>query len=102
MAKKQQVAGSNPALPSNSILKIKQMIRTATPRLKKTTDCQDARAARDLAVYNEFKTCAAIEGQSKTQIVKYLMKKYGFHSNATVYAIIQRVQERLSQEGGMK
>lgn len=71
----------------------------ATTFLKKTTDLQDERAARDLAIYNEYQTLAAIEGQSKTEINKFLMKKYNLHSNGTLYAIRKRAEERLRREG---
>ncbi len=76
------------------------MTTTATPLLKKTTDLQDERNARDLAIYNEYNALAAIDGQSKTQINKFLMEKYNLHSNGTLYAIRKRVEERLKREGG--
>ncbi len=78
------------------------MTTTATPLLKKTTDLQDERNARDLAIYNEYNALAAIDGQSKTQINKFLMEKYNLHSNGTLYAIRKRVEERLKREGGAK
>ena len=53
---------------------------TTTPHLKRTTDLQDARAARDLAIFNEYNALASVEGQSKTQIIKYLMEKHNIHS----------------------
>ena len=73
---------------------------TTTPQLKKTTDLQDERAARDLAIYNEYNALAAVKGQSKTQITKYLMEKYNIHSNGTIYAIRKKVEERLKENGG--
>ncbi|MBD5352319.1 MAG: hypothetical protein HDR86_05765 [Bacteroides sp.] len=73
---------------------------TTTPKLKKTTDLQDERAARDLTIYNEYNALTAIKGQSKTQITKYLMEKYKFHSSATIYAIRKRVEERIKENGG--
>ena len=73
---------------------------TTTPQLKKTTDLQDERAARDLAIYNEYNALAAVKGQSKTQITKYLMEKYGIHSNGTIYAIRKKVEARLNGNGG--
>lgn len=73
---------------------------TTTAQLKKTTDLQDERAARDLAIYNEYNALAAVKGQSKTQITKYLMEKYNIHSNGTIYAIRKKVEERLKENGG--
>lgn len=72
------------------------------PQLKKTTDLQDARAARDLAIFKEWNALAEIKGQSKTQINKYLMEKYDLHSTGTLYAIRKRVEERIKTEGGGK
>ena len=66
--------------------------------LKKTTDLQDARAARDLAIFNEYNELASVKGQSKTQINKYLMEKYDLHYTGTVYSIRKRVEERLKKE----
>lgn len=76
------------------------MMQTATPRIKKTTDLQDRRAARDLAIFNEYNALAAVEGQSKTQINKYLMEKYDINSTGTLYAIRKRVEEQIGREGG--
>ena len=73
---------------------------TTTPQLKKTTDLQDERAVRDLAIYNEYNALAAVKGQSKTQITKYLMEKYNIHSDGTIYTIRKRVEERIRREGG--
>ena len=75
---------------------------TTTPQLKKTTDLQAERATRDLAIYNEYNALAAVEGQSKTQITKYLMEKYNIHSSGTIYAIRKKVEERMSGEGGAR
>ncbi|MBD5240485.1 MAG: hypothetical protein HDS59_00130 [Barnesiella sp.] len=77
-------------------------VRTkARPRLKKTTDLQDERAARELAIFTEYNELAAIDGQSRTQINKYLMEKYDIHSSGTIYEIRKRVALRLQKEGGM-
>ncbi len=78
-----------------------QMIPTPI-LLKKTTDLQDERAARDLAIFNEYNALASVKGQSKTQINKYLMEKYNIHSTGTIYEIRKRVEERLNREGGAK
>lgn len=71
------------------------MAKTTALCVKKTTDLQDARAARDLAIYNEYNALVAIEGQSRTQITNYLMQKYDIHSDGTIYTIRKRVEERL-------
>lgn len=68
-----------------------------TPLLKKTTKLQDKRAARDRCIYNEYKRLSAVEGQSKTEIVKYLMAKYEICSNGTIYTIIKRVESKLQK-----
>lgn len=66
------------------------------------TPCQEEREARDLAIYNEYIEMTSVDGQSKTLVIEHLMKKYGIHSQATVYVIRRRVEERLkNQKGGM-
>ena len=76
------------------------MMQTTTPLLKKATELQEARAARDRAIYDEYNALAAVPGQSKTQINKYLMEKYDLHSTGTLYTIRKRVEERIKEEGG--
>ena len=44
------------------------------------TPCQTEREERDLAIYNEYQQMTSVEGQSKTLVTEYLMKKYGIHS----------------------
>ena len=73
------------------------MTQTA-PLLKKTTDLQAERAARDLAIFNEYNALVAVEGQSRTEVNKYLMRKYNLHSTGTFYAIIKRVKERINHQ----
>ena len=68
------------------------------PLLKRATECQEERAARDLALYNEYMALAADPKQPRTEIHKYLREKYGIHSTGTTYAIIKRVQDRLNEE----
>lgn len=66
--------------------------------LKRATECQEERNARDLALYKEYVTLAADPKQPRTEIHKYLREKYNLHSSGTTYAIIKRVQERLNEE----
>ena len=40
------------------------------------TPCQTEREERDLAIYNEYQQMTSVEGQSKTLVTEYLMKKY--------------------------
>lgn len=74
------------------------MTQTTAPLLKKTTDLQDERAARDLAIFNEYNELVAVDGQSRTEVNKYLMRKYDIHSTGTLYAIRKRVEERINRE----
>lgn len=69
-----------------------------TPLLKKTTECQAERAARDRAIFDEYNALVASEGQSRTEVNKYLMAKYGIHSTGTLYVIRKRVEERINRE----
>ena len=59
------------------------------------TDCQREREKRDLAIYNEYVELMSVEGQSKTLVTEHLMKKYGIHSQGTIYVIRRRVEKLL-------
>lgn len=61
------------------------------------TKWAEARASRDLAIYNDWCALTSIEGQSKTRVNEFLMQKYGLHSPATIYVIRKRVEKRLSE-----
>lgn len=66
------------------------------------TECQKEREKRDMAICNEYDELMEVKGQSKTLVIEHLMKKYGIHSQATIYVIRRRVEERLkNQKGGM-
>lgn len=65
------------------------------------TECQREREKRDLAIFNEYNELMSVEGQSKTLVAEHLMKKYGVHSQGTIYVIRRRVEERLKQEGAL-
>lgn len=62
------------------------------------TECQKEREKRDLAIYNEYNEMMSVDGQSKTLVVQHLMKKYGVHSQGTIYVIRRRVEEMLNQK----
>lgn len=62
------------------------------------TQCQIEREERDLAVYNEYQKLMEVEGQSKVASHEYLCKKYGIHSQGTIYVILRRVEKRLRKE----
>lgn len=59
------------------------------------TDCQREREERDLAIYNEYAELMSVGGQSKTLVTEHLMKKYGIHSQGTIYVIRRRVEKLL-------
>jgi len=59
------------------------------------TDCQKEREERDLAIYKEYEELTSVEGQSKVLVVEHLMKKYGIHSQGTIYVIRRRVEKLL-------
>lgn len=61
------------------------------------TACQTERDERDLSIYNDYQAMTKVKGQSKTLVNEFLMKKYGIHSQGTIYIIRQRVEERLHQ-----
>lgn len=53
------------------------------------------RERRNLALYEEYTELTSVEGQGKTGVNGYLMRKYGIHSPSTIYVIIRRVEERI-------
>lgn len=66
----------------------------AIPRLRKKTALQEEREARNRAIFKEYNNLIGIEGQSRTEINKYLMQKYNLRSPGTLYAIVKRMQNR--------
>ncbi len=71
-----------------------------TPVFK--TECQAEREKRDLAIYEEWNKLVSVEGQSRTLVTEFLMKKYNIHSGGTIYVIRKRVEARLKAEEGKK
>ena len=62
------------------------------------TPLQEKREARDLAIYNEYNALAANPEQSREELNRYLMEKYGIHSTGTLYLIRRRVENRLQRQ----
>lgn len=63
------------------------------------TDLQKEREKRDMAIYSDYEEMMSVEGQSATEVAKFLMKKYGIHSLSTVYVIRKRVEDKLKKGG---
>ena len=61
-------------------------------------DGQRWREKRDMAIYKEYTELMSVKGQSKTGVNDYLMKKYGVHSQGTIYVIRRRVEEKLKKK----
>lgn len=59
------------------------------------TECQKEREKRDWAIYNEYNDMMSVEGQRSTLVTQHLMKKYGVHSQGTIYVIRRRVEKQL-------
>ncbi len=68
------------------------------PTLRVKTPLQEKREARDLAIYNEYNALASNPEQSKEELNRYLMEKYGIHSTGTLYLIRRRVEDRLQRQ----
>ena len=62
------------------------------------TEYQKERAKRDWAIYNEYKAMMSVAGQRSTLVTQHLMKKYGVHSQGTIYVIRRRVEEMLKKQ----
>jgi hypothetical protein len=59
-----------------------------TTRLFKTPT-KERRERRNLALCTEYSALVGVEGQSKTQVVSFLMSKFGIGSQSTIYAILK-------------
>lgn len=64
--------------------------------LRRNTELQEQRLARNAEIAEEWETLARIPGQSRGEIARYLAKKYGLVSQSSVYEILR--QQR--KEGG--
>lgn len=62
------------------------------------TELQREREKRDFAIFSDYEKMMAAEGQSATEVCKFLMNKYRIHSASTIYTIRNRVANRLSKE----
>lgn len=62
------------------------------------TELQRQREQRDMAVYLDFEQMRSVPGNSKTEIARLLMKKYGIYSLGTIYAIYRRMEEKIKRE----
>lgn len=57
------------------------------------TPYEKERREREHKLYNEYVTLTADEGNSKTMVMKSLIKKYGYHSTSTGYRIINKINK---------
>ena len=57
------------------------------------TPYERERRERELKLYNEYVTLTGDEGNSKTMVMKSLIKKYGYHAISTGYRIINRINK---------
>lgn len=64
--------------------------------LRRTTELQEQRQARNAEISAEWEELRRIPGQSRGEIARYLAKKYGLVSPSSVYEILR--QQR--KEGG--
>lgn len=60
------------------------------------------RESRDEKIFSEYQELVSLEGQSRTGVVHYLMKKYGICSAGTIYLILNRVRDRKAKEEEQK
>lgn len=63
------------------------------------TETQERRMKRDMQIYSEYEQLMSVPKQSKTEVNKRLMAKYGIATMGNIYTIRKRVEERLRQEG---
>lgn len=77
----------------------RQTTNGTTPPLFKT-EYRAEKEARELKIYNEYRSLMSVEGQPVLAVIEHLKHKYGIHSSSTVYGILKRVPARLSAEEG--
>lgn len=63
-----------------------------------TTQLQEQRKKRDLALWTEYNEIMRQPNQSKTEVCRYLMHKYNLNTLSSVYQIRKRVEQIL--QGG--
>ena len=74
---------------------------TTTERLPLfKTEYRLEKEARELKIYNEYRSLMSVKGQAVLTVIDYLKHKYGIHSASTIYSILKRVPARLSAEEG--
>lgn len=59
------------------------------------TELQRQREKRDKALYFEYQQMISEPRSSKTEILKYLMSRYGIHSAATIYNIVAKMDKQI-------
>lgn len=64
--------------------------------LRRNTELQEQRQARNAEIAEEWEKLRRIPGQSRGEIARYLARKYGLVSQSSVYEILR--QQR--KEGG--
>lgn len=62
------------------------------------TEHQKKKEAREDAIYAEYMELTSDPAKSKMVINDYLMKKYEIYGVSTLYAIVRRAGERLSNQ----
>lgn len=62
--------------------------------IERLTDLQRRKAARARAIRAEWSALTADPQQSKTNVIQYLMKKYGIAAQSTVYGIIKGKEKK--------
>lgn len=62
---------------------------------------RERKEARELGIFKEYQELMSVKGQSKTEVIYYLMDKYDVGSTATIYNIIKRTQERYFKEAAV-
>lgn len=59
------------------------------------TEFQKKKEEKDMQLYNDYKELRANSNNSKMEIIKLLMEKYGIYTASSVYAAVHRVERRL-------
>lgn len=65
------------------------------------TQYQRDRDSRDRRIYEEYMSLSSEPGAAATEVVKFLMRKYGIHSPSTIWAIRKRVGGSVAKGGSL-
>ena len=62
------------------------------------TEFQRKKEQKEAAIFHEYNSLISVEGRAKTEVMKYLSKKYEIGALSTIYSILKRVEKRIKMK----